>query len=85
MIPIETLNTTSTFAPHVSTGPSWALMITEYLGLQMISIDGNILPGSALLLMFAAWGIWYWVLMINGAIKQVPILIKKLWEKEDES
>lgn len=78
MIPIETMNFSYHYAPHVvTTGPSWALLVTEYLGLQVISIDGNILPGSALLLMFAAWGLWYWVLMLAGSLKQIPVLYRK--------
>lgn len=82
MIPIETMNLTYHYAPHVAHGPSWALMITEYLGLQVVSIDGNILPGSALLLMFAAWGVWYWVLMITGSFKQIPVIYRKMRGKE---
>lgn len=78
MIPIETMNIIFYHnVPQVATGPSWALLITEYLGLHVISIDGNILPGSALLLMFAAWGVWFWILRIWGSIEQIPVI----WEK----
>lgn len=77
MIPIETMNIVYHNAPQVAHGPSWALLIVEYLGLQMYSIDGNILPGSALLLMFAAWGVYFWILRIWGSVEQIPVI----WEK----
>lgn len=83
MLPIETMNITyHNFAPHVATGPSWALLITKYLGLEIVSIDGNILPGSALLLMFAGWGVWFWILRIWGSIEQIPVLYRKMKGEE---
>lgn len=78
MIPIETMNITYHIAPRVVSGPSWAVLITEFLGLQIYSIDGNIIPGSALLLMFAAWGVWFWILRISGAFYQIPVLYRKI-------
>lgn len=78
MIPIETMTILYHNPPPVATGPSWALLIVEYLGLQIYSIDGNILPGSALLLMFAAWGVWFWILRIWGSFEQIPVLLKKM-------
>jgi len=76
MIPIQTMEILYHVPPPVPTGPSWVLLITEYLGLQVVSIDGNILPGSALLLMFAGWGVWFWILRIWGSFEQIP----KIWE-----
>lgn len=77
MIPIETLNITYHALPAAVQGPSWALTISRLLGIQVIGIDGNILPSTALVLMFAVWGIWYWVLMIRNSVGALPRLIER--------
>ncbi len=83
MIPLETLNI-SYHAPQVAEhGPSLALSVSQLLGIQVIGIDGNILPMTALVLMFAVWGVWYWTIMIRNAISTLPGIYRKI-KGEDE-
>lgn len=85
MMPIETFNISYHVQPVIfQHGPSWALTISRFLGIQVIGIDGNILPSTALVLMFAVWGIWYWVLMIKSSIGLMPRLIERLKDLKGE-
>jgi hypothetical protein len=84
MIPIQTMNI-SRFGPVPDpAGPSWALLISKALGIQVVSIDGNILPITAIVLMFAAWGVWFFVLRLIDGVKELPVLYRKATKKEDE-
>ncbi len=84
MTPLETLNI-SYHAPQVAEhGPSFALSVSQLLGIQVIGIDGNILPMTALVLMFALWGMWYWTIMIRNAISTLPQIYKKMKEEDEE-
>ena len=85
MIPIETANVSYYFVPVAEHGPSWAFLISKTIGIQVVGIDGNILPITALVLMFAAWGVWYWVLMIINSAKQIPVLYRRVTERNNES
>jgi len=84
MIPLETLNI-SYHAPQVAEhGPSLALSVSQLLGIQVIGIDGNILPMTALILMFAVWGMWYWILMAKSAISALPGIYRKMKGEDEE-
>lgn len=89
MIPLETFNietfNISYHAPRVAEhGPSFALQLSQWLGIQVVGIDGNILPMTAIVLMFAVWGMWYWMIMIRNAISSLPKIYRKIKGEDKE-
>lgn len=50
------------------TAPSWLLNLFQWAGIPVVSIDGQLLPQTMILVMFAAWGVWHWILMAQNAV-----------------
>jgi hypothetical protein len=48
--------------------PSLAVQFFQVTGIQVMTVDGQISPVAVIFLMFAAWGVWHWMIMaFNGA------------------
>jgi hypothetical protein len=77
MIPIETMNITYHVVPAGVQSPSWVLLFARWMGISIITIDGQIQPGTLLVMMFAVWGIWHWILMIRESVGAMPRLIER--------
>lgn len=77
MIPLETMNITYHALPGTIEGPTWPVILAKLTGISIITIDGQIQPGTALLIMFSAWGMWYWAIMVKSAISALPGIYRK--------
>lgn len=80
--PIITLAMDPSFGPAVTpAGPSWALQFLQFFGIPAITINGQILPQTMILMMFAAWGVWHWILMAQNSMGAIKYHYEKLKEK----
>jgi len=83
-VPIEkivTLAADPSFGPVMTpAGPSWALQFLNWAGIPAVTVDGQLLPQTLILIMFAAWGVWHWILMGQNAMSA----IKYHWSKRND-
>ena len=77
MNPIETMNITYHVVPEAVQGPTWPLLFAKWTGLSIITIDGQLQPGTLLVMMFAAWGVWHFILMFRDSVGALPQLYKR--------
>lgn len=57
--PIITLAVDTAYPYLAPPAPSLALQFFQMTGIQVMTIDNQLVPGAVLILMFAVWGVWH--------------------------
>lgn len=68
---------------HTAASPYIFTIIINFfraLGLDVVTIDGSILPGTYIVFMFVAWGVWHWILMAINSYGALPRIYGKIKE-----